>query len=318
MSHHSWLRLRNIFYLKSNFILGGICRKKSIDSLLKSKFSFFVSKRERLGSKIDAILNNKNFEYYLEDNEIKKNINEKLLSKFITSVFYNINNNLNLNRDKNKFFNMLDNKSVAIVGGAETDNNDGLEIDSYDLVCRLNHTDSNDNLNMIKKGSRTDITYVNGYTTDKLLENKTKISYKTKAVVIKYNNLEKIKKTQNLFSNLIVKEIDNYNFLTFYSTLNLLPLALLDLLETKVRKIKIFHLDLYLSEKKSYFPHLAPKMVSENKKLMLNSFVKHDPMFHHKFLKKLYEHPKIKSDANYQKVMKLSTQEYLEKLEDIY
>ena len=35
-------------------------------------------------------------------------------------------------------------------------------------------------------------------------------------------------------------------------------------------------------------------------------------------LKKLYEHPKITGDENFDKIMKLNTREYLEKLEDCY
>jgi len=50
----------------------------------------------------------------------------------------------------------------------------------------------------------------------------------------------------------------------------------------------------------------------------LKSFIKHDPMSHHELLKKLYEHPKITGDENFDKIMRLNTYEYLEKLEDCY
>ena len=53
------------------------------------------------------------------------------------------------------------------------------------------------------------------------------------------------------------------------------------------------------------------------KKIVLQSFVKHDPMSH-ELLKNLYEHPKITGDEKFDKIMKLNTYEYLEKLENFY
>ena len=43
ITFNAWLLLRDIFYLRSKFILGGICRKKSVENALKSKVSFFLS-----------------------------------------------------------------------------------------------------------------------------------------------------------------------------------------------------------------------------------------------------------------------------------
>ena len=48
------------------------------------------------------------------------------------------------------------------------------------------------------------------------------------------------------------------------------------------------------------------------------SFLDHDPMSQHEFLKKIYKNDKITGDSRFDEVMKLDTFEYLKKLEDIY
>ena len=47
VTFNAWLLLRDIFYLRSKFVLGGICRKKSIKSVIKSKIGLFLSNKER-------------------------------------------------------------------------------------------------------------------------------------------------------------------------------------------------------------------------------------------------------------------------------
>ncbi len=320
VTFNTWLGLRDIFYLRSKFVLGGICRKKSIKSAQKSKIGFFLSSKDKDRSRLDDALNMKDVKDYFNESSLNYNFDKKLFKKYMSSLhkieYDNLNNNLKDN--EKKFFNFLENKNVAIVGNALSENDDGLEIDSFDLVLRLNHINLNDKFDIRKKGSKTDITYVNGKIVDSLFDRNSAIANQVKAVVFKFNNLDKVKKFQELNPNLIIKATNNYNFFSFYSSFNLLPITLFDLLETNVKKIKIFHLDLHLSKKKLYYPYLITPTENEKKKLGLQSFVKHDPMSQHEFLKKLYAHPKITGDEKFDKIMKLNTYEYLEKLEDCY
>lgn len=325
VTFNAWLRLRDIFYLRSKFILGGICRKKSVESALKSKVSFFLSKKDKARSRLDKALNIENINDYLNEHSLNYNFDKKLFKKYLFSVhkikYKNLNSNLSEN-EKN-LFKLLENKTLAIVGPVNTKYNDGSEIDSYDLVLRFNHIGLNKILDIYKKGSRTDITYFNGDIANDIANKKLEkidiLHNQLKAVVVKFNSLNKLKNLQLVNKNLIIKETNNYNFLSFYSSLNMLPLTLLDLLESGVKKIKIFHSDLYLSKKDpNYLAYRNSNTEDKIKERDLKSLIKHDPMSQHELLKKLYEHPKITGDENFDKIMRLNTYEYLEKLEDCY
>ena len=318
---HSWLRLRDLFYLKSKIILGGICRKKAVESTLKSKVGFFLSKKDKARSRLDKTLNVKNIQDYLNNNKLEYNFDKRVYRKFMNSVHqikYE-NSSYTLKKNEKKYFEILENKNVAIVGPSYTEKSDGAEIDSFDLVLRLNHISQNEELDIHKKGSRTDITYINGLIFSDVFEKKIKISNQIKYIIIKSNNLNKIRKFQSSNPDLIIKQIDNYNFFSYYSSFNLLPLVLLDLLETNLNKIKIFHSDLFLKKRDPrYLTDYFPNNMSEKNKKQLSSFLNHDPLCQHEYLKKLYENEKVFGDKIFDKIMKLNTHDYLEKLENNY
>ena len=58
--------------------------------------------------------------------------------------------------------------------------------------------------------------------------------------------------------------------------------------------------------------------MSEKNKKQLSSFLNHDPLCQHEYLKKLYENEKVFGDKIFDKIMKLNTHDYLEKLENNY
>ena len=68
-----------------------------------------------------------------------------------------------------------------------------------------------------------------------------------------------------------------------------MPLALLDLLETNVKHIKIFHSDLFLTINRNH--NFSPKSMKQNetREGQRKSFLDHDPMSQHEILKKLYQ-----------------------------
>ena len=59
VNFYSWIRLRDLFYLKSRMVLGGICRKKAISATLNSKTNFFLSKKNKLRSRLNVFLDRK-------------------------------------------------------------------------------------------------------------------------------------------------------------------------------------------------------------------------------------------------------------------
>ena len=68
----------------------------------------------------------------------------------------------------------------------------------------------------------------------------------------------------------------------------------------------------------NYLTDFFPVNLADKKQQQLSSFLDHDPMSQHEYLKKLYKNEKIIGDETFDKVMQLNTYEYLEKLENIY
>jgi len=315
----TWLRLRDLFYIKLELVLGGICRKKAVDYALKSKTNYLLTRKDKFRAKLDFATSAKEIGSYLKKNPIEHKFYHKDLNKFMSSL-HNINFNIkNYEKsiEKNKFYEILDNKSVAIVGPAKTDQKNAQEIDAFDTVVRLNYTHVGKNLDEFYKGFKTDISYFSGEQVDYLIEKKNgQLPNDIKLACIKDNNMNRKKILEQFNPNKPIKRITNYNMFTFYSSLNILPLVLLDILEANVKRIKIFHSDMFLTKIRS--PGYYPKEFNLGQKIDLKSFLDHDPMSQHEILKKLNSHKKITGDEKFDKVMKLDTYEYLKKLEETY
>ena len=319
----SWLRLRDLLYLKSEIVLGGICRKKAIDFAIKNKTGIFLSRKDKAKARIEGALNFDEVKNHFAQFPLEYEFEKEIVNKFIRSINSSKLNNGSYFKDNenNDFVKLLQNKTVAIVGPSETDNEDAIEIDSYDIVVRLNYTETGKNLDNIKKGLRADISYFNGEQIDYLIKNNDgKLPYDLKVACIKDNGNLRKAKLKKANPEKIIKVITNYNLLTFYSTFNILPLAVFDILSTDVKKIKIFHSDLFLTRKRSagYFPSTFKREKNMSKNIQKDSFLNHDPMMHHEFLKKIYINDKILGDEKFDKVMKLETYDYLKELEDVF
>jgi len=317
----TWLRLRDLFYLKNEMVLGGICRKNAINYAIKNKQGIFLSSKDKARAIIDSCLNLNNSEKHFKSIPFKYNFDQIFLRKYIYSI-NNIKNYQNkYDNENNEFFKIFKNKSVAIVGPSKTNNNDATEIDSFDVVVRLNYTYSGKNLDNLKKGLKVDVSYFSGEQISYLIDNEnSKLPNELKVACIKdIDNIRK-KKLEIVNPNKIVKKIINFNILNFYSSHNLLALAISDIIQTERKKIKVFHSDLFLSNirEANYYPSSFNRSDDKLKKIQVESFIDHDPMMQHEFLQKLYKLNIITGDDIFNEVMKLDTYEYLNKLEDVY
>ena len=303
--------------------MGGVCREKALNFATKSDIGFFLSRKDKARARLDTTLNIDNIKSHLKQFPLEYNFNQKTLNNYISSIHnvkFDISSYKNDFQNK-KFLKTLNNKSVAIVGPAETDRKDASEIDSFDIVVRLNYTHSGKNLDEFKKGLKIDISYFNGEQIDYLISNNnSKIPTDLKVACFKDNDTKRKDQLEKANPKKITKKITNYNMLNFYSSFNLLPLVLLDILEANVKIVKIFHSDLHLTVNRSlnYYPSVFKREQSILPKIMRESFLDHDPMMHHKFLKNIYNHDKIIGDVKFDEVMKLDTYTYLQKLEKIY
>jgi len=319
--HKSWMRLRDILYLKSQIFLGGLCREQSINSVVKSKSSFFLSHKDRARAMLERFLKNK---INTEDFKLfpfEKYLNKRLFNNFIRIFFEDINIKIRSDKDQEDFINFLKNKNIAIVGPAAIENNNASEIDSYDVVIRLNYTFSGKNLDEFHKGLKVDISYYNGEQIDHIIKNNNcRLPADLAMICIKDNSFKRFEKIKKVNPKKIIKKVTNYNALNFYSSLNLLPITLLDILASDVKSIKVFHSDLFITTMRNsnYYPRAFKREKLKQTKVLKESFLNHDPMMHHILLKRIYQNSKIIGDDSFDRVMKMETHEYLKKLSDLY
>lgn len=317
VNYRALLKLRDVLYLKLEFFLGGVCRDVAINIAANSKVGIFFTKKERARARLELLLNYDHLDNYLKKNPIGYIFNKKIFNNFINSI-----NEISIegkqfkdSYENNKFLNNLNKKSIAVVGPAATGNKYASEIDSFDVVVRMNYTHSGKNLDTLEKGTRVDISYFNGNQIDIIIENNhCKLPNDLRIACIKDNSLDRFKKLSKANPRITIKKIKNYNILNFHSSYNLLPLILLDLLESNVKVIKIFHTDLFLTTKRD----AGYKKKELSNLEFIQTFLIHDPLTHFKFIKRLYLKKRIIGDRKFDEVMKLSNYEYLNRLQELY
>jgi hypothetical protein len=313
----SWLRLRDIFYLKGEFVLGGICRQRAIEFSSNNNSFLFMKQRDKVRAKIEKNLSNKDFKTLYKGKFLGYRFNSDAFKAFTASL--NCSNFNSENLPDKKMAQIINGRSVAIVGPSETLYNDAAEIDSYDIVVRLNYTNEGKNLDKVKKGEKVNISYFNGEQIDFILKvGKGKLPSDLKIACVK--GISRAEKLQKVNSDIIFRDISKSNLFTFHSSFNLLPLALLDILRFNIKCIKIFHTDLFLSKRRAsgYYPKEFNRVENNTNRIHKESFLDHDPMMQHKFLKSIFSCEKISGDAEYERVVSLNSFKYLEELEDNY
>jgi hypothetical protein len=218
------------------------------------------------------------------------------------------------------FFKLINNKSIAIVGPSASNKNDANEIDSFDVVVRLNYTEQGKGCDRLHKGEKVDISYFNG-------EQVKSLGFNNGIFILdelKYSCF----KGSRAFSNFIKigskashREMTNFNNLLFHGTYNLIPLAVMDLLLYSPFKIKIFHSDLMLTKERhqGYYSYdLLDRSQSEvNSKFRLST-ITHDPIAQYKLLKTLYDQNKIYGDGVFNGVMSMGEVSYSKELQEKY
>ena len=319
----SWLKLRNLFYIKLEIELGAICRKKAINYTSKNKINSILNKKMQARARLEQAVSVKDPKIFFKKYPINFQFDKKIFNSYLSSVYditLNQKENILENEDK-EIFKITNDKNVAFVGPVDVDYNSADEIDSFDVVVRFNYTYPGKDLDSFKKGLKIDISYYNGEQADYIIENnKSKFPDDLKTFCIKDNSKNRVERLKKVNCNKTVRKIDNYNSLNFFNTLHLLPIALLDILKNKPKIIKIFHSDLFLTVNRTsnYFPKSFNRDEMKIRKTLRENILEHDPMCHHEFLKKLFDQGKIIGDKKFTNVMKMETFEYLNKLQDTY
>ena len=228
---------------------------------------------------------------------------------------------LKYKNNNESFKNLIEGKTIAIVGPAPSNKQTGNEIDSFDIVIRINYR-GKDKLGDTKEfGSRTDISYYNNYDSNIIhLEKKFFFLGDLKACVFKDF---KYPFQSKLYTRGIGHKM-NVPYLLFNGFSLQGINVIYDVLHYAPKKIKIFKNNLFINEN-SYYKNYRGSHIDRtghqitsisNERLI--SFSAHDLISHINFFKNILYQKNIFADEGLQSILKMDIKEYLKNLEKIY
>lgn len=309
------------------YTLANIFREKAKISIQRIALSSNKSLRKNVYRKyIGLLLENYEFqqsyslEKFLDKSKVEKKdtIQTLRLNDLLNTKALKINDN----SKSNKYREFLAGKKICVVGPANVSNDDGSEIDKFDLVIRLNHSYNKKGTNSVIKGTRTNVSYFNGEQGEILL-NKNQGELPSELHWCCFKREDHSKKFSTLNPDKNIRFITSYNPYFFHGTPNMLPNLLLDLCNLTCFPVKLFHFDLMLNpiRQNDYYPK-GLNVPQQNE--ILNSFyfkkstIKHDPILQFKILSKLWQNHKIIGDEKFTEIMSKGLNAYLIELEKIY
>lgn len=218
------------------------------------------------------------------------------------------------NEHELEFSEFIKNRSVAIVAPLPVKTLSGSLIDSHDYILRTGTTSHPSYLDSQIYGSRTDIASTNilDIESSKIFKDgKLDISSDLKYLIFKNINLTALKNYK--FKIPIVRERSIYgNSYSLNGFLNHIPELTLFLLGSGVSKISLFSMNFFMSNQ-IYNKDYRNLPISHSLYIMGDNLSSG-----HIYLKKLYDLGLIECDESASEVIKLSTKEYLENMENIY
>jgi len=220
---------------------------------------------------------------------------------------------------ENEFFRFLNDKKIAVVGPVPTTDLDAKEIDSFDLVVRLNYAFVGKGCDSKHKGLRADITYFNAEQASFFLsDNNGLLPENIQWACFKNKNQRDAVHALN--PDKPCRSINMFNDVSFHGTRNMIPLVVMDLCLSKAKQIKIFHTDLMLTAAR-VAGHYPMSFNRDQKRLIditRRSSVVHDPLLQYRLLFRLWLVGKIEGDHRFNQVMSMGEKEYLKELQNVY
>jgi hypothetical protein len=220
--------------------------------------------------------------------------------------------------DKTGYSEFVKSKNIVIVGPAPTEAQDAGEIDSSDVVIRLNHSFSGKGTDSVHKGLRTNVSCFNGEQATAFIEQQKSIL----PTEIDWACFKGDKWTLHIEARNTTKKcrsLVRFDGMRFHGTYNMVPLVSLDLAALSCSAVKIFHTDLMLtiSRVKGYYPESFSRD-DKMRFVFLRGSISHDPVLQYRTLHRLWQNKKIQGDQRFEEVMKMGLDGYLRELELVY
>lgn len=255
-----------------------------------------VKKKNYKLSKISILFEKGKFDKLLTILNNSKNDNDNKI--LLLNIFFKkINKKFYKSYLHSKFYELVNNKSIAIVGPGNCLIKQGEEIESYDLIVRTNLTNEK-NFNKELFGSRTDISYYNdAYWLDH-----------NKHIIQTDKKIWKIFKTSKIYNQFLKKnnfKTNNHRlmnttldiFSNFSSSSHAIPNIIFDLKLYDPSKIKLFNANQYIDGLNYYDTY---QNLRKNRKFELSLASKelrnHDPFFNYHIIKNFYKNNIIDLD----------------------
>ena len=312
LNTNGWISLY-VFFIMSGFISASRIAYGNAVLLSKPKKNS-IYKYRKLKNWFNACINSLEIDYARDALiEIDKKYSKKdrlnvFYSKWVYSLFKGeeiINNSIM--EINSSFKNIVNGKSIALVGPGPSKNDNCEEINKFDVIVRLN---CRCNIKTPYQEIRTDISYYNG-SKSKFLMNSTDqtIPYGLKYAVFKSNNSLKLTLNTGVKSR-VIHPFD----VIFYGGMNMIQAALFDLLLYRPSRIKLFNTSLFIPEDDVYGD--SSYQLEALKKIdYLSMFVTHNPIIQFNLLKGLLRSGIISADHSLNEILELSLQEFMELLE---
>ena len=251
-------------------------------------------------------------------NKLKINFNTINRLNFYYELFTNKNFTesfeLLANDEEKNFIEFIKNKSVAIVAPLPVETKSGAKIDSQDFILRPGLSYHPKDLNPLIYGSRTDIGSLNvaGIQVSKGLSNNKLIVGKDIKYLIFRNLDNTILKNFKFKIPVIKKRTLSGGDILSGINLNNVPQIVIFLLASGVSKIYLYSMNFYMSS------NIYLESYSSSLPTLHTLFYGDSLVAGHIYLKRLYDLGLIDCDENALEVIKLSTEEYIQNIENIY
>jgi hypothetical protein len=211
----------------------------------------------------------------------------------------------------------IEGKSVAIVGPAPSNIDLSSEINSYDVVIRLNYKGKEYFKYASDSGNKINVSYYNGEnsTLIKNFKNRSFLDDIDFAIFKKFKYGYQIELQKKYKKSRELKSFDSYIFM---GSLNMIPNVVLDILRFNTTKIKIFKTNFFMSD----FPHEKGYKLKNQAEIKTsdswNMHWEHNLVSQIKLMKNLWRSSKIEIDHECMKVLELNIDEYIKNMEMIY
>lgn len=209
------------------------------------------------------------------------------------------------------YYDLVNGKSVAVIGPLAFDQDYSAEIAEADLVIELNAVASKRELVKAKYHGNPDIVYYNNSRNAGNAENNFNDVVKgTKYFVIKNDKyIAPLSKVTNC------RVTPQSTTLTWNGTFSMMEITLSDLLLFDPAEVKVYGVDLYLSfDYSSSYGNAPPQFL---KSITMN-FTAHDIFTQFLFMKKLFDEEYIKADQRLSNVLSLDLDGYAAELKKLY